>query len=160
MRYMIGALMASSVAGLSQAVAPTGAGLAVATQPAACQRVAGRAGSIEWLRRLDRNWERLEKLPPGRLVGYVIDPAGAPLESVAVVLTRGSQPPGDTANRRVVITGRTGAFAFDSIMSEAYILHVRRAGLDAQWREYRGLMGLTDSLCVEMRATPYALGRN
>ena len=128
----------------------------------ACQPAQNRVGTDAWLRRLGPilSLEKQEALRPGRLNGFVLDPAGKPLEDVFVVLSPGWDPPGDTTKRRTIATSRTGEFVFDSISADSYILHIRRLGLDAQWREYRGLRGISDTLCIEMRVTPYALGRS
>lgn len=88
--------------------------------------------------------------------GFVLDPSGASLEAVNVVLVTGSEP-GDTANRRVAFTSVTGAFSFDLIDHRDSVITARGIAFDTQWRRYTGARGISDTLCIEMRARPIYL---
>jgi len=101
--------------------------------------------------------EKQDQRPLGRLVGFVLDASGAPLEDVGVVLRPGSQPPGDTTTQHWAWTDKTGAFSIDSVGRRSYILFVMDVGWESQWREYQGARGITDTLCIEMRRPPIYL---
>ena len=101
--------------------------------------------------------EKQLRLPPGRLVGFVVDPSGTPVNGVDVSMSPGTQPPGDAVKRRVTMSSATGRFSFDSIRRADYIILAQGVGMEAQWRQYRGVNGITDTLCVEMRKHPTLL---
>lgn len=128
----------------------------VARADLACRASPSRVGTRDWVRRMQSALkpENQDKLPVGRLVGFLVEPSGAPIENVIVSLSQGSRPPGDTARRRVARTDAAGAFSLDSIENRDYILYVLNIGMESQWRAYRGVRGITDTLCMEMRAAP------
>lgn len=128
----------------------------------ACVAAPGRSGSPDWVRGLGRRLaeDRQASLAPGRLVGFVTDAAGNPLVGAAVTMRSGAVPvAGDTGSKpqRAASVDRFGRFVIDSIDRKEYVLSAFAIGFERQWIEYRGVRGLSDTLCIVLRARPMIL---